>query len=163
MLDIVYLQAYHETQITLEGIIKKKMLGVPIEYEDLEVSFMNAKQKYTNSKAIVDEKEEVGAMLFLSYEFYEHEFIKELYSTEDIISALGGITASIKLCTGFLASAMLFKYLASLGKVIQRKYKYKYQKAEIYRMMRYFDEILLREDLDKFSQTDIKRMIKELA
>ena len=30
-------------------------------------------------------------------------------------------------------------------------------------MMRYFDEILLRENRDNFSQSDIKRMIKELA
>ena len=29
--------------------------------------------------------------------------------------------------------------------------------------MRYFDEILLRENRDNFSQSDIKRMIKELA
>lgn len=114
-MDIVYLQAYHETQMTIEGIIKKKVMGVPVEYEDLVTSFMNAKQKYTNTKEIVDEKEEIGAMLILSYEFYEHEFIKELYSTEDIVSALGGISASIKLFTGLIATAMIFKYIVSLG------------------------------------------------
>lgn len=114
-MDVVYLQAYHETEMTIDGIIKKKILGVPYEYEDDIASFMNAKQKYANTKEILDESESIGAMMILSYEFEEHEFIVALYSTQDIVSALGGISASIKLFTGFLATITIFKYILSLG------------------------------------------------
>lgn len=150
-MDVVYLQAYHETEVTVKGIVSKKVLGVPTEYEDDVGSFMNAKQKYTNTKEIVDESQSIGAMMILSYEFYDHEFIKELYTMQDIVSALGGIAASINMVMGFLATASVFVYLVKLGQLIQRKYKYKYHKCEIYKMMKYFEGILMRQNRDSFS------------
>ena len=117
-MDVVYLQAYHETEVVVKGIVSKKVLGIPTEYEDDIGSFMNAKQKYTNTKEIVDESQSIGAMMILSYEFYDHEFIKELYTMQDIVSALGGIAASINMVMGFLATASVFVYLVKLGQLI---------------------------------------------
>ena len=53
--------------------------------------------------------------MFLNYEFVEQEFIHTLYTTEDIVSALGGIAASIKLFTGGIATVMMFMYLINFG------------------------------------------------
>ena len=39
--DVVYLAANHESELILEGVVKKKVLGVPTEYENDETSYMN--------------------------------------------------------------------------------------------------------------------------
>jgi len=71
-IDVVYMYANHELEVTIEGIIEKQILGVPYRYSDEIVGFMNMKQKYTNTKEIVDEKNEIGALIIIDYDFTEH-------------------------------------------------------------------------------------------
>ena len=123
---------------------------------------MNMKQKYTNTKESGDEKNEIGSPIIINYDFTEHQFIDELYSTSDIVSALGGIAASIKLFTGVITTVLILSYIIALAKVYHRKYQYKYQKSEMYKMMKYFDELMVKENKENFSPADLKKMEKIL-
>lgn len=56
--------------------------------------------------------------MVIQYDFHETIYIEELYSTEDIIAALGGIAASIKMVTGVLATVVIYQYIIKLAHVI---------------------------------------------
>jgi len=79
------------------------------------------------------------------------------------VSALGGIAASIKLFTGVITTVLILSYIISLAQVYHRKYQYKYQKSEMYKMMEYFETLMVKQNKENFSPGDLKKMVNILA
>jgi len=63
--------------------------------------------------------------------FIQYQYTKTYYNLEDLITQLGGISASISLALGTVAFLFAIKYAALLGGVVHRKYKEMYRVFQI--------------------------------
>ena len=111
---------------------------------------------FTNTKQIASD-ENIGIMIVIKVDFQENLMIFEYFSYDDIIASLGGIAASLKIFTGYIAIIVMIQYIYELGAVFQRKYKYKYEKRMILKWMEHF-QVIQKKD----QQTRLYYGIKEL-
>ena len=143
----------------MESEPEMMILGVPLSYVDKNTRYLNLNQKFTNTKQIASD-ENIAIRINIDFDFEENNMIYEYYRYDDIVSSLGGIAASLKICTGVIATVTMIQFIYELADVFQRKYQYKYQKQEIFRMLAYFETIVKKDKEVKlyYGLEEVKRV-----
>jgi len=89
-----------------------------------------------------DDYESSDVIVMIDYEFTERNYIINYFGYMDILSKIGGISASISPVLGFCAPAFILFYLHSLSQIIIQKHKVKYQE-EVNQIYKDYKQFLL--------------------
>lgn len=73
-----------------------------------------------------DDYESSDVIIMIDYEFTEKKYIISYFGYMDILSKIGGISASISPVLGIIAPAFILFYLHSLSLIIIENHKKKY-------------------------------------
>ena len=73
--------------------------------------------------------------------FVENVYLFTYYNVMDILSQLGGISATVSVGVGALVPIFIIQYIAQLSGVIHRRKKEKYRMLKVNRLTKHIDEV----------------------
>lgn len=112
-----------------------RILGFDLIFENLietNVTFKKSLNIDVNGRVPIheggeDDYESSDVIIMIDYEFTEKKYIISYFGYMDILSKIGGISASISPVLGIIAPAFILFYLHSLSLIIIENHKKKYQ------------------------------------
>ena len=112
--------------------MKKRLLGIPIDYSDKEEILFTYKKSEKNPKPMepsVFRQDQFGIsnqtfVTAIKIDFSVKKTTYEYYSISDVISSLGGIGASVKIMIGGLSVFWIIKFVIDLAMILKRQAKH---------------------------------------
>jgi hypothetical protein len=77
----------------------------------------------------------------LSMDFIQYSYTDTYVNIVDVVTALGGIGATISLLTGYIAFLFIIQYNAQLSGVITRKEKDKYRRFKVKQLLKFMPQV----------------------
>jgi len=124
--DTIVLNANSQKIILKGQTITETVMGIPIKYKDTEI--LDIRIKKIDKDIPLDQEGRFDIVAKIEMDFDQEEITYNYYSVIDIVSGLGGISATVNLIIGVLGFAFLTHFIHDLAKMIQRKQLHKAKK-----------------------------------